>query len=156
MRFRFRLASVRDHRRRIEDARALALAEACRQRDEAVARLTAMEARTQACREAVTVALSGGAAAGTLDLLVRAVEVSAHQAHGAAEAVAGAEAMVERARGELVEAARDRQVLDRAHARAHAQFVHETERLDQKGIDDVASVYQRWRESVAPSVEAQP
>jgi flagellar FliJ protein len=154
MRFRFRLASVRDHRRRIEDARALALGEACRERDVAVARFNAMQARTQACREAVTVALAGGAAAATLHLLVRTVEISAQQARSAADAVAAAEATVERSRGELVEAARDRQVLDRAHERAHARFVHEAERLEQKGVDDVASVYQRWRESVESPAEA--
>jgi hypothetical protein len=46
-------------------------------------------------------------------------------------------------------------VLDRAHERAHARFVHEAERLEQKGVDDVASVYQRWRESVESPAEAQ-
>jgi flagellar export protein FliJ len=156
MRFRFRLAAVRDHRRRIEDARALALADACRERDVAVAQLNALEARTRLCREAVAVALAGGAAAGTLDLLIRAVEVSAQQARSAANVVAAAEAAVERARCELVEAARDRQVLDRAHERARARYVHEAERVEQKALDDVAAVYQRWRESRESPAEAQP
>jgi len=154
MRFRFRLSSVRDHRRRLEDARALALADACRQSDVAVARLNAMEARTRACREALTVALAGGAAAGTLHLLVRTVEVSVQQAQSAADVVAAAELTVEQARGELVDAARDRQVLERAHDRARARFVHEAERLAQKGVDDVAAVYQRWHESLGSAGEA--
>ena len=69
--------------------------------------------------------------------------------------MAGAEATVERARGELVDAARDRQVLDRAHERARARYEHEAARVEQKGVDDVAAVYQRWRASVAPPAEAQ-
>jgi flagellar FliJ protein len=155
MRFRFRLSSVRDHRRRVEDARALTLAEACRARDAAVAHLHATEARTAACREALTVALAGGAASGTLNLLVRTVEVSVQQAARAAETVAAAEAAVEDARGELVIAARDRRVLDRAHERARERYRHEMDRLEQKGIDDVATVYQRWRESLGSPAEAQ-
>ena len=154
MRFHFRLSSVRDHRRRIEDARALALADACRERDVAVAQLNAMEARTRACREALTVAFAGGAAAGTLNLLVRTVEVSAERAQRAADVVAAAEVTVERARGELIDAARDRQVLERAHDRARARYVHEAERLEQKGVDDIAAVYQRWRESLGSTAEA--
>ena len=154
MRFRFRLDSVRDHRRRLEDARALALADACRQRDVAVAQLNAMQARTRACREALTVALAGGAAAGTLNLLIRTVEVSAHRAQSAADVVAAAELTVEEARDELVDAARDRQVLERAHDRARARFVHEAERLEQKGVDDVAGLYQRWHESLGSAAEA--
>ena len=131
----------------------MALGDACRERDRAVAQLNAMDARTRACREALTVALANGVTPGTLDLLVRTMEVSTRQAHSAADVVAAAELTVEQARGELVDAARDRQVLDRAHDQARDRFRHEAERLEQKGVDDVAGVYQRWRESVHTGAE---
>jgi flagellar FliJ protein len=138
--FRFRLSTVADHRRRVEEARALVLADACRRRDAAVARLHVLEGQRRACREALAAALAGGAAGSTLALLVRTVDTADLRSREAAREVLDVEAEVEQARRALVDAARDRQVIQRAYELARARYLADVERLEQKTLDDIGTV----------------
>jgi flagellar FliJ protein len=137
--FVFRLARILRHRRRIEDARALAVRQAIERHETARARQATLEVAAERAR----VALSGDCATGLSGASLRARADGVRDLHGRARAAAiltTAEASrVEERRTELVEAARERRALERLEEIQRAAWQAALRRADQRTTDDIAT-----------------
>jgi flagellar export protein FliJ len=138
-RFAFRLARLLRHRRRIEDARALAVRQAIERHETARARQATLEAAASHARAALTGQCAGGVSGAWL----RAHADTAGDLHGRARAAAiltAAEASrVEVCRTALIEAARDRRALERLEERQRAAWRTGLARAEQRTTDDIAT-----------------
>ncbi|HTW82551.1 MAG TPA: flagellar export protein FliJ [Candidatus Sulfotelmatobacter sp.] len=143
MRFRFRLDPVLQHRERVE-----------RERAGDHARMLAAQLAAEAARDDLI-----GRRDGARDRLIRehatldVVELRATYVHldyldraivGAQQKVATAKVDTEQARLKLVDAARDRQVLDTLKERRREAFALEENRVEQRELDDLnARLFER-------------
>jgi flagellar FliJ protein len=137
--FVFRLARILRHRRRIEDARALAVRRAIERHETARARQATLEVAAERARAALT----GDCAIGLSGASLRARADGVRDLHGRARAAAiltTAEASrAEERRAELVEAARERRALERLEEIQRAAWQAELTRADQRTTDDIAT-----------------
>jgi flagellar export protein FliJ len=144
-RFAFRLARVLRHRRRLEDARALAVRQAIERHESARARQLSVEVAAEHARAA----LSADCASGVTGAALRMHAESVRDLHGRARAAAiltAAEATrVEERRAELVDAAQARRALERLEEIQRAAWRAEVDRTDQRITDDVATTRHRRR-----------
>ena len=138
-RFAFRLARLLRHRRRLEDARALAVRQAIDRHEHARTRQVSVELAAERAREALNAECGSGVTGAAL----RAHADGVHDLHGRARAAAiltAAEASrIAERRAELVEAARARRALERLEEIQRAAWRAEVARTDQRTTDDVAT-----------------
>ena len=138
-RFAFRLARILRHRRRLEDARALAVRQAIERHASARTRQASLERAAEQARDA----LNADFAAGGTGADLRAHADGVVDLHGRARAAAiltAAEATrIEERRAELIEAARARRALERLEEIQRAAWQAEAARTDQRITDDVAT-----------------
>ena len=137
--FVFRLARLLRHRRRVEEARALALRHAIQHRDAARARQVTLEHAVAQARAVLNAHCTAGVTGASLRL--QAEQVRDLQARaGAAETEASSEtARVEERRAELVDAARDRKALERLEEIQRAAWHMALTRGDQRATDEIAT-----------------
>jgi flagellar FliJ protein len=136
--FQFRLAPLLRLREAEEEKRKQALAEALSRRDQERGRLAAVKTERDRCRQRL---VREGAA---MDFRERSLfggyfDRLARQAEGIQQEIETAEAEVARRQGELAEAARDRQILERLRERrrtAHhrAELRRELTQLDELAV----------------------
>jgi flagellar export protein FliJ len=139
--FRFRLAAVLRHRRHVEDLRGQELARALRGRDQVLAQLAALRAEAAGHRSALAARGRAGTDGATLASAASTIELLDRLATAAARELAAAEAALAVARRALVEASRERrllEVLERGQREAHEARV---EAAATREMDDIASRY---------------
>jgi flagellar FliJ protein len=145
MLFRFRLAPVLRHRKRLEDAAALDLAQA-QQRLEAISRQLT---RTRDEMAARTRALAARAARGTtgmeLEHLARDVQTLGLRSEISAAEAAEQRGRTQQARESLVEASRSRQVLERLEDSQRAAHARQLDVVERRQTDDVTAANYLWR-----------
>lgn len=143
MSFHFRLASVLRHRRRLEDAQALALA---RDRALEAAAGEALSAARHVTRDA-RATLGDAAFIGTTGAALGDLALRVHHAERGADTagqdLATAQAQSEAARAALVEAAQARRTLERLEEVQRAAHRRAAQVREQKSIDEVAALYHR-------------
>lgn len=152
MAFRFRLASVLRYRRHVEDVRGLALARAARERDEMARRLAGLRDDAAAARRSLIALARAGVEASRIQLLAAEVVLAERLAAAAALDLAQREADLLRARAALIEASRDRQMLEqleRTQREAHHERIDDAHARE---LDDVASRYHERRRSASSEV----
>lgn len=147
MAFRFRLAPVLRLRKRVEDARKLGLAAAARTRDTAARRRDELERHTATCRDTLFVTGQEGATGGALRSLADAVDASSRWTAAAGERLASEESRVVAAREDLTKAAQERRTIERLGEIGRALWERESREVEQRQLDDLASVYHRWRQA---------
>ena len=145
MKFTFRLQSVLRLRKRAEEHQALALARATHVLTEAERALDAERRRLAGAHESLAVAGREGAQGDEIQELAAAVDASASNVGVAREQLATAAAGVESARARLVEAARDREALERLEEGQRAAAAKLVEGHERRTLDDIASIYRVWR-----------
>ena len=134
-------------RKRVEDARKLGLAAAARTRDAAVRRHDALERHTATCRDTLYLTGQEGATGAALSSLAEAVDQSSQWTAAAADRLAAEESRVVSARGELTKAAQERRTIERLAEIGRALWEQESRETEQRQLDDLASVYHRWRQA---------
>jgi flagellar protein FliJ len=136
--FRFRLERVRALRERAEDEAKQAFAGAMVQRLRSVQEMEDAAKRVEQARQAQL-----GAAAAP----VSAIDLMAHQAYlerserahqVSQDDLSRREQFVEQRRGELTEAARDRQALERLKEHRRVEFQREQDRIEVTALDEIA------------------
>lgn len=147
MAFRFRLAPVLRLRKRVEDVRKLGLAAAARERDAAARRREALARHTATCRDTLFVTGQDGATGGALRSLADAVDESSRWTAVAADRLATEESRVVAARDDLTKAALERRTIERLAEIGRALYEQESREAEQRQLDDLASVYHRWRQA---------
>jgi len=146
--FRFRLRPVLTARRRVEDERAVELGARMRERDAAAGRVRALESEMAAARDTVAaVAAIGAPGAELRDLALRAEATrrAGDRARALLREIAGS---TEAARARLIDAARARRVLERLEEQQRAGHAERFRRAEQGGLDDIATSYVVWRDTV--------
>ena len=138
-RFSFRLARVLRHRRRLEDARALAVREAIDRHETARAREATLERAAEQARETLRTDCAAGTTGAALRLTADGVTDLHGRARAAAILTAAEAARVEEKRVELVDAARARRALERLEEMQRAAWQAERLRTDQRTTDDIAT-----------------
>lgn len=138
--FRFRLAKVLSHRRRLVDAAARDVAAA-------TAEAQAMQARAAAITQRIGDFVAAAAAARTTDLdprrLVAELGFRTHlerQRLQAEAAAVAAEARLDVARRALIDAHRDQQVLERLEEKQRAQWAIDQMHRERRELDEVAAI----------------
>jgi flagellar export protein FliJ len=133
------------HRRRIEDARALAMRQAVERHETARAQQETLERMTTQARASLGAACTAGLTGAALRLQAE----SARDLHGRARAAAASAAVeasrVEDRRAELVDAARERRVLERLETMQRATWQADLTRHDQRTTDEIATTRHRRR-----------
>lgn len=147
MAFTFRLAPVLRLRKRIEDVKKLGLAAAARTRDAAARRRDELARHTVTCRDTLFGAGQQGATGAALRVLADAVDASSRWTAVAAERVLTEESRVVAARDDLTKAARERRTIERLGEIGRALWEQELRETEQRQLDDLASVYHRWRQA---------
>jgi flagellar export protein FliJ len=147
MAFRFRLASVLRLRKRVEDVHKLGLAAAARQRDAAARGRAALVRHTATCRDGLFLAGQAGSTGGTLRALADAVDESSRWTAVAADRLAVEESHVVEARADLTKAAQERRTIERLGEIGRALYDQQSRETEQRQLDDLASVYHRWRQT---------
>lgn len=137
--FVFRLARLLRHRRRVEEARALALRHATQLRDAAHARQVTLEHAAAQARAVLNAHCTAGITGATLRLHAERVRDLQGRACAAETETAGETARVEERRAELVEAARDRKALERLEEMQRAAWHMAVARGDQRTTDEIAT-----------------
>jgi flagellar export protein FliJ len=151
--FRFRLAAVLRYRRHVEDVRGLALARAARERDEMARRLTALRGDAAAARRALVARAQAGVEASDIQTLAAQVALSERLAAAATLDLAQCEASVLRARAALIEASRERQLLEqleRTQRDGHRALVEDARARE---LDDVATRYHERRRAAVSGAD---
>jgi flagellar export protein FliJ len=141
MAFRFRLDPVLRYRKRLEDERSVALAEASR-RSEALAQLLdTLRARAATAREELAAAGVSGSSGGELRQIAEAIAAFHRRAVVVASELTAARAKLEAARARLVATSRDRRVLERLAETQLDRHRRGAEARSQAELDDVAARY---------------
>ena len=137
--FAFRLARVLRHRRRLEDARALAVRQAIDRHETARARQATLEVAAAQARRALTHDCATGVDGAWLRLRADGVRDLHGRARAAAILTSAEAARIEERRAELVDAARARRVLERLEELQRGAWLAAHARADQRTIDDIAT-----------------
>lgn len=145
MGFRFRLAAVLRHRRRVEEIRALALAGTRRQHGATAARLAAVEDALASGRGALLDAGRRGTTGAELARLADGVATERRRALATADRLRADEAAVETARADLVVAARDHRLVQRLEQLGRARHRAALDAAARRELDDIAGAYHLWR-----------
>ena len=138
-RFAFRLARLLRHRRRIEDARALAVRQAIERHESARTRQMSLELAAEHARAGLNAECATGATGATLRAYADGVDDLHGRARAAAILTAAEASRIEERRAELVEAARARRALERLEEIQRAAWRAEIARADQRTTDDIAT-----------------
>jgi flagellar export protein FliJ len=138
-RFTFPLARVLKHRRRIEDARALAVKQAIERHESARIRQVAIEQTAALAREDLTHRAAAGLTGAWLRLHADGVGDLHGRARAAAILTSAEAARVEERRAELVDAARARRALERLEELQREAWKADALRADQRVTDDIAT-----------------
>jgi flagellar export protein FliJ len=139
--FQFRLAAVLRHRKHVEDVRGQALARAIRGRDQILGQLAALRAEAAGQRRALADRGRAGTDGATLASLAATIQLLDRLVAAAARELAEAEVALTAARRALVEASRERrllEVLERTQRDAHDERVQAARTRE---LDDIASRY---------------
>jgi len=157
MLFRFRLAPVLRHRKRLEDAAALDLAHAQRRLEAISRQLT----RTRDEMAARTRALAARAARGTtgmeLERLARDVQTLGSWSEISTAEITEQHGRTRQARESLIEASRARQVLERLEETQRSAHARELDVMERRQMDDVTAANHLWRGAQAmPGAKAAP
>lgn len=139
MAFRFRLAQVHRLRKRIEDERALALAQARRSGAALAGRLARLRSDAVSAGGALVTASTRGTSGAELRRLADVVAACRHAAATAVEELALAQARLEAARRRLEAAARDRRVLERLSELQRDVHRRRLEARSQAELDEIGS-----------------
>ena len=135
-------------RRRVEDERAVELGARMRERDAAAGRVRALESEMAAARDTVAaVAAIGAPGAELRDLALRA-EATRRAGDRARALLREIARSTETARARLIDAARARRVLERLEEQQRAGHAERFRRAEQGGLDDIATSYVVWRDTV--------
>jgi flagellar export protein FliJ len=143
MAFRFRLASILRHRRRLEHGRALALAGASQHRDAIARRLSELNRQLVACRESLVTAGRHGTAAHSFLVIADVAEGLARWVRETGQRLAAAQGRVAAARAALVEAVQGRRVLERREDLQRIAYERRARTLEQRQVDEIAGLYDR-------------
>jgi flagellar export protein FliJ len=139
MAFHFRLEGVRRHRKHVEDTAALDLARAQQRLEATRARLAALHADTQACRQALVSAARQGSTGLELSRLALTVEGLQAESNLCAAELGEQRERVDEAREVLVRAARAHRILQQLEGAARAAYVKRIGVLEQRDTDEVAA-----------------
>jgi flagellar export protein FliJ len=153
MAFRFHLDPVLRHRKRAEDAAARALAEARRRFEATAGRLEALRERTAASRLALAAAAGHGSTGWDLTERARDVEDLHRRTERCLAELARHRDQVDAARAALMDAAKNRQVLERLEAAARAAHAQRLAKLEQRQTDDIAAAGYLWKTAQADGGE---
>ena len=137
--FVFRLARILRHRRRIEDARALAVRQAIERHETARARQVTLELAAVHARATLTADCAAGLSGAWLRVHADGVRDLHGRARAAAILTAAEASRVEERRAELVEAARARRALERLEEIQRTGWQAERARADQRTTDEIAT-----------------
>ena len=152
--FAFRLEPVLRARRWTEDEKVLALSRALMRRAATIERLRALQREAAVCQRALTETAGEGATGALLSRLARAVESLAQEEAATVSLLHAEDSQVERARADLIEAARGRKVLERLKERQHDSHRQWVEAASRRQADDLASAHHLWTGSVPSPARA--
>ncbi len=151
--FRFRLQSVLQHNRQIEDDRKLELAEIEAERTEMELRLIALDLERERVRSAIKAAMYGNV---DVDAVARGLRHSEWLDARRLETLAALEALngrIEAKRQEVVEAMRDRKALEQLRDRDLALYDAEQAHAEQTLLDEMGTS-RHHQKSSAPAQTA--
>jgi flagellar export protein FliJ len=137
--FAFRLTRILRHRRRVEDARSLAVRQAIERHASARARQATLEVAADQARTALTTDCAAGLSAAALRVHADGVRDLHGRARAAAILTAAEAARVEARRAALVEAARERRALERLEEIQRTAWRADVARADQRTTDEIAT-----------------
>lgn len=138
MAFRFRLQSVLDHRQHLEELAQAEFAAHLKTQRDCEAQIAWMEQEMKSRRRELAEREQAGMPAREFLLANEYVTVLRLVARREKERLPRLKAAAERARDKLVEAARDRMVLETLRNRHHEAYLKEQGRLEQTALDEVA------------------
>lgn len=147
--FAFRLERVRSLRERAEDQAREELARGLADRREGEAALQAADHAAGAADETTRSVLRTGASAADLLAAHAFAERTKSRRHAAVADLQAREAEVASRRAALVEAAREREVLDRLERRARSRHDAEHARVEQGTLDEIALAVHRRAKAAA-------
>jgi flagellar export protein FliJ len=138
-RFAFRLARLLRHRRRVEEARALAVRGAIERHEAAVTRQGTLERAATQARTSLNAACATGLTAASLRLRAEEVRDLLGRARAAGAVAVAEAARVEERRAELIDAAQHRRALERLEGIQRAAWQAAMTREDQRVTDEIAT-----------------
>ncbi len=137
--FAFRLARLLRHRRRVEEARALAVRGAIERREAACARQATLERAATQARHSLNAECVTGLTGASLRLRADGVRDLLGRTRAAAVDAAAEADRVEERRAELIEAAQQRRALERLEDIQRAAWQVAMTRNDQRVTDEIAT-----------------
>jgi flagellar export protein FliJ len=143
--FAFRLEPVLRARQRAEDEQVLALARALKRRAATLARLGALRQEATSCRQALAAAARDGATGALLSRLARDIQSLSAEDAATVSLLHAEDSQVQRARADLIEAARARKVLDRLRERQQDSHRQWLEASGRRQADDLTAAHHLWQ-----------